>query len=57
MSGLFYKHNIIKNHDSNIVYKLGDLLTDAAIVVIFYVHIFLVQALNLKFDNYFIKGM
>jgi hypothetical protein len=44
MSGLFYKHNMIKNHDSRIVYKLGDLLTDDATVVIFDVHIFLVQA-------------
>jgi hypothetical protein len=42
--GMYYKHITIVNYDSSIVSKFGASLTDDARVVIYYHHMFIVQA-------------
>jgi hypothetical protein len=47
-SGLYYKHTTIINYASSIINKLEALLTDDARVVIYYRHVFIVQATAFK---------
>ncbi len=48
ISGLYHKHTMITNYASSIVNKLEALLTDAARVIIYDCHVFIVQATGIK---------
>ncbi len=49
--GLYYKHITIVNDDSSIVNKFGASLTDAARVVIYDHHMFIVQVIVVSIIN------
>jgi hypothetical protein len=59
-SGLYYKHTTIVNYACSIVNKLETLLTDDARVVIYDLHVFIVQATdqgyNTRTENYTLQN-
>ncbi len=52
-SGLYYKHITIINDDSSIINKIEDSLTDDARVIIYVLHMFIVEATGVNVINLF----
>jgi hypothetical protein len=48
-TGLYYKHITIVNYDSSIINNFGASLTDDGRVVIYYCHMFIIQAASVHF--------